>query len=321
MSWDPIDTVFRPWEIDRDEVRRLSALTPARGALHVAFEWTAVFATIAIAQRLQNPFAYILAVMVIGSRQHAMLILMHEAVHFRLFKSKRLNEFVGDVLLAWPCLVSMRSFSRNHLAHHQHLNTTEDPDIVRKQPDPEWRFPMPRSRLTWMILKQFTGLGFVYLVQVFRSLDKDAPDEGTAYKVARYGFYLAALGIIIYAGVFKLFVMYWVFPFLTWLMFIFRIRTMSEHPKVERTSAYSTSLEYKLGLVERMLVTPKFAFYHMEHHSYPSVPFYRLPQLHRALKANDRFRRALRPISYAGLVRECSEAPSRRLSSQTAKTA
>jgi fatty acid desaturase len=321
MSWDPIETTFRPWEIDRDEVRRLSVLTPLRGGLHVAFEWAVVFATIAIAQKLRNPLAYVLAVLIVGSRQHAMLILMHEAVHFRLFKNKRLNEIVGEVFLAWPCLVSMRAFGKNHLAHHRHLNTAEDPDIKRKRNDPEWRFPMPRSRLNWIMLKQFTGLGFVYLVKVFHSLDKNTDDETTRYKMARFGFYFAIAAIIIYAGVFKLFLMYWAVPFLTWLMFIFRIRTMSEHPKVERTSAYSTSLEYKLGLIERMLVTPKYAFYHMEHHSYPSVPFYRLPQLHRALVANERFRRALFPISYTGLLRECSEEASPSMSSSAAKTA
>ncbi len=320
MSWDPIETTFKPWDIDRDEIRRLSILTPGRGGLHVAFEWAVVFATIAVAQRFNNPLIYLLAVLIIGSRQHAMLILMHEAVHFRLFKSKRLNEIVGDLLLAWPCLVSMRSFSRNHLAHHRHLNTVEDPDIVRKQNDPEWRFPMQRRKLTRMILKQFTGLGFVYLVQVFRSLDKNTADETRLYKLARTGFYVAAAGVIIYMGAFKLFVLYWAAPFLTWLMFIFRIRTMSEHPKIERTSAYTTSLEYKLGLLERMLVTPKYAFFHIEHHAYPSVPFYRLPELHRALCANATFRQALRPISYAGLVRECSQPPAQSLSPSAAES-
>lgn len=314
MSWDPIEATFAPWDIDRDEIRRLSVLSPGRGALHVAFEWAVVFATIAVAQKLRNPFVYVLAVMVIGARQHAMLILMHEAVHHRLFKSKRLNEIVGDVLLAWPCLVSMRSFSRNHLAHHRHLNTAADPDIVRKQNDPEWRFPMRRSRLAWILAKQFTGLGFVYLVQVFRSLDKNAADETVTYKRLRMGFYAVALAIILYAGVFKLFLLYWALPFLTWLMFIFRIRTMSEHPKVERTSEYATSLEYRLSRLERMFVTPKYAFYHIEHHCYPSVPFYRLPELHQVLTANEAFRKALRPISYAGLVRECSEPPAAPLS-------
>lgn len=315
MSWDPIKTTFTPWDIDRDEIRRLSVLSPGRGALHVAFEWALVFVTIAVAQKLRSPFAYVLAVMMIGARQHAMLILMHEGVHYRLFKNKHLNELVGDVLLAWPCLVSMRSFSRNHLAHHRYLNTVDDPDVVRKQNDPEWRFPMPRLRLAWILFKQFTGLGFVYLVQVFRSLDKNAADETRSYKLARMGFYAAAVSIILYAGVFKLFLLYWAVPFLTWLMFTFRIRTMSEHPKIERTSQYATSLEYKLSLLERMLVTPKYAFYHIEHHSYPSVPFYRLPELHKALTTNEKFRKAQRPISYAGLVRECSEPAAPHLSS------
>jgi fatty acid desaturase len=306
MSWDPIETTFTPWDIDRDEIRRLSTLSPGRGGLHVAFEWAMVFATIAVAQKLRNPFVYVLAVLTIGSRQHAMLILMHEAVHHRLFRSKRLNEIVGDVFLAWPCLVSIRAFSRNHLAHHRLLNTAEDPDILRKGPDPEWRFPMRRSKLAWILAKQFTGLGFVYLVQVFRSFDQKGAGETRTYKRTRMGFYAAALAIVLYAGWFELFLLYWALPFLTWLMFVFRIRTMSEHPKVERTSAYAISLEYKLSLLERIFVTPKHAYFHLEHHCYPSVPFYRLPQLHRAMTANAEFRKALCPISYVGLVRECS---------------
>ena len=44
-----------------------------------------------------NPFTFVLAVMVIGTRQLGLAILMHDAAHGLLFANRRLNEWVGDL--------------------------------------------------------------------------------------------------------------------------------------------------------------------------------------------------------------------------------
>jgi fatty acid desaturase len=53
-------------------------------------------------------------------------------------------------------------------------------------------------------------------------------------------------------------------------------------------------------------VAPKNVNYHLEHHFYPSVPFYRLPQLHRTLMSKSEFKESVHITkSYLGVLREC----------------
>ncbi len=59
--------------------------------------------------------------------------------------------------------------------------------------------------------------------------------------------------------------------------------------------------------LERILVAPLNVGYHLEHHLYPSVPFYRLEELHRRLMRVDVFRNQARITrGVNGVIRECA---------------
>ena len=60
-------------------------------------------------------------------------------------------------------------------------------------------------------------------------------------------------------------------------------------------------------LWEKWFFAPHMVNYHLEHHLYPSVPFYNLPELHAAMMANPTYAaRAHMTRGYStGLVREC----------------
>ncbi|MFX6702308.1 fatty acid desaturase, partial [Acinetobacter baumannii] len=69
------------------------------------------------------------------------------------------NDWIAELFIAWPSFFSMRSFRRNHLAHHQYTNEPRDPDWARKQVDPDyWRFPRSRAAIAWLFLKDVLGL-------------------------------------------------------------------------------------------------------------------------------------------------------------------
>ena len=56
-----------------------------------------------------------------------------------------------------------------------------------------------------------------------------------------------------------------------------------------------------------MEIASKNVWYHLDHHLYPSVPFYNLPLLHAKLKELTGFQeRAHITKSYLGVLRECS---------------
>lgn len=67
------------------------------------------------------------------------------------------------------------------------------------------------------------------------------------------------------------------------------------------------------GLLDHLLIAPKNISYHNEHHFYPSVPFYRLPELHRELMQQEGYRAGVHlSPGYLGVIREClGKRPSR----------
>jgi fatty acid desaturase len=305
---DFIDTPFEGWAIDSIKVRELSRLSPARSIFHIALEWTIVFATISVSHRIGNPLVYILAIILIGSRQHAFLLLMHEATHWRLFNNRWLNDWVCEALVTWPVLASLRAFRHTHLQHHKNLNLPTDVDQRKKLEDPDWHFPLPRSRLLWSLARQFTGLGIWYVIKILRYTNASPEVSGQTrqYRMTRLAYYIVALALIIYFHVFTLFVFYWIVPLLTSLIAFNRMRVLSEHPPIERASEYNVLCSYRLGLTGRILFVPKNCYFHIEHHSYPSVPFFNLPSLRQELEANADFRAALCPVSYWELLKSLS---------------
>ena len=297
-----------PVKLTRDELRQLSTIDPIRSWLHIGAEWTTIIGTIWFSQRFWNPLLYLLAVAIIGARQHALLILMHDGVHYRLFRNRRLNDWVSEVLLAWPNLISARAYRRNHFAHHRYLNTQQDPDWARRQGDAAWVFPKHWGELARMMLRDLSGLGAIAFLRLARMLLTRDTGVNRSLNLARYGFYVLAAAVLGWAGLAKITIQYWFVPLFTWLIMIFRVRSIAEHSAMQPGStAYAQTRTTYVSPLERLFIAPKNVNYHIEHHFYPSVPFYRLPALHRALLAKPGFADSahLSP-SYLGVLKDAA---------------
>ena len=295
-----------PIKLSKDELRDLSELSPVRSTFHVVAEWTAILAAIALCQRHFSLLLYLLTVAFIGARQHALLILMHDGVHYRLFRNRRLNDWLSEIVLAWPNLISARAYRRNHFAHHRYLNTAQDPDWARRQGDPTWVFPKHWSRLAMLMLRDLSGLSAIYYLRLALMLLSKDTGVSRGFLVARYGFYAAAIAMLAWFGAIHLLLMYWFVPLFTWMTVIFRVRSIAEHSAIEgRANAYAQTRSTRASVLEHVFVAPKNVNYHIEHHFYPSVPFYRLPKLHRVLMSKSEFRDGVHITpGYLGVLRE-----------------
>src|SRR5260370_40875040 len=109
-----IPTVDVPIKLSKDQLQQLSKLNGLRGLFQGVAEWFLIIGSIWACQRFWNPVLYIVTVAFIGARQHALLILMHDGVHYRLFRNRAANEWVAELLLGWPLLISARAYRRNH---------------------------------------------------------------------------------------------------------------------------------------------------------------------------------------------------------------
>jgi fatty acid desaturase len=126
--------------------------------------------------------------------------------------------------------------------------------------------------------------------------------------IARVGYYVGAIFLMWYFGVLTQFFLYWVVPFMTFFFLLMYIRAVAEHFCDMDYSTIETGTRTVIPLFwERPFFSPHNVNYHIEHHIYPSVPFYRLPKLHKKLMENKSYVSQAH-ITYGyttGLLREC----------------
>ncbi|MEO8758275.1 MAG: fatty acid desaturase family protein [Devosia sp.] len=299
--------------LDAKTIKRLSVLTPWRTALAVGLDWLVIALAIAVSQYAHNFLVYIVAVVVIGGRQHAFGALMHEFAHYRFINNKVASDWIGDVFVAWPILASVDSYRRNHLAHHRYTNTDKDPDWVVKIGTRKFTFPQEWQSAVLSLVAYVVVIGsvldMVQAIQRLRALDTST----RAYKLTRLAFYLGWAVIFTLTGTWLQFLLYWLVPFLTVFFLVLYVRSVAEHFGGEMN--YGDELGSTRTILpffwETWFFAPHMVNYHLEHHLYPSVPYYNLPELHRALMANPTYAsRAHITRGYSiGLVRECLARP------------
>jgi fatty acid desaturase len=294
-------------DLTQEQLRKLSTLNPLRSVLQIAAEWLAIAGAIYLSTHHWNPLLYVLMVALIGARQHALLILMHEGAHYRLCRSRRLNDGVSELILAWPFFVTMRAYRSNHTAHHRHMNTDRDPDWNRKVDQPQWAFPKHWAELVWLLFGDLSGLNAIELMRLARSIAAQGSKPPRWFVLSRLGFYLAAAALIIATGGGPIFMLYWLIPYFTWLAMVLHLRSIAEHFSIpDGKGAHAGVRTTRLTLLERLMLAPNNINYHAEHHRFPSVPFYRLPELHRLLISAPEFRRSAHlSDGYFAVLREC----------------
>ncbi len=272
-----------------EEKRRLGAKSNVVGLLLVLHAWALILGSMAFFAWWPNPFTFLLGVMVIGGRQLGLAILMHDAAHGLLFADRRLNDWVGSWLCAFPVFTSLTLYRPYHLQHHRFTQQAGDPDLGLSAP-----FPISRTSLRRKIVRDLTGQT-AYLRrgdQIHRALGPaDAPlivRLGRLWQREK-GALLANAAMLVacsVAGYWWLYPALWLLPLATWYQFISRVRNIAEHAVVSDNDdpLRNTRTTYANPLM-RLLVAPYWVNYHLEHHLFMFVPCWRLPEAHRLLLA------------------------------------
>ncbi len=283
-----------------EKLRKLSQLNPIVSSSCITLEWLSIFFAMWICTRVQHPLLYLAVVIWIGARQHALGVLMHEGAHHLLFRHKRLNDWVAELLLAWPIFGTMHSYRARHFEHHRYTNTAQDPDWVLNRPGDlraahGWR----RTMSVLLGLNRSSK-------EVRRLLGSFGAGETRRLLAARLLCYGFVGSIVALLHLWQVFLMFWVVPLMTWGVFVMRLRGLAEHFAVEGDHVFTESRTTYPSWFERLLIAPHHVNYHIEHHLYPSVPFYHLPQLHALLKEHAVYQqRAHITRSYWRVLLEC----------------
>ena len=116
--------------LPRELVQELTRRSAWRATLAVLGD-LAVLA-IAIAAGLAywpNPLILLICILVIGTRQHALFVIAHDAAHYLLYENRVLNDVVGRTCAMLQGL-SMCTYRVIHRMHHNNLYGELDPDTA-----------------------------------------------------------------------------------------------------------------------------------------------------------------------------------------------
>jgi fatty acid desaturase len=277
------------------QIRELTRLKVWRGLLAIALDWAVIICCFWLALRFQHWTVWVAAAIVIATRQHALLVLMHDASHYRLLRNRQWNDRLSNWLLAYPVFLTTATYRRHHLAHHRFLNTDDDPDLMRKKGLEDWLFPKTRLELARVLLKDLIGINTLITFRLLVNISKLGKGRMTAAKNSggqkaafNYGlviYYALCLTAIVYRGLWLPVLLLWFVPALTLMAMILRLRIIAEHFGVPNHTQLDMSRNTLYSLPERLLFAPHNVGYHLDHHLHTAIPFYNLPRFHRLLSS------------------------------------
>lgn len=276
---------------DRDLLKSLGKPAPYRLLLQTGIEWFWIVVLIVAASWFSNTAVSFLCILLIATRQHALLALMHEYSHYQLSRRHAwLNDLIGDVFTALPFFITIPGFRRNHLPHHRHATTDQDPNWVATLKKARYRFPKTRTQIAIEIAKHCIGW---YTLADLKGYTIDAGMAVNLPRITRVNRAVCAIFLVTAVSWFDLWwtvLLYWIVPLSTFLMAILYVRDMGEHFGMV-SPGIAGSRTVLAGWFERILICQNGVNFHTEHHLFPSVPFFRLRRLHDALMQDKRYRR------------------------------
>lgn len=277
------------------QIRELTQLKVWRGLAALCLDWVVIIGCFWVALRFQHWAVWVASAFVIGTRQHALLVLMHDATHYRLLRNRRWNDRLSNWLLAYPLLLTTTNYRRHHLAHHRYLNTDEDPDWTRKKGIKDWVFPKTWRELVGVLLRDLLAVNMLSTLRLVVNISKrgagqagapagkqaDKRSAGSSYGMLFY--YAICLVAVTWGGLWLPVLLLWFVPALTVLPTILRLRIIAEHFGVPNHNQLNMSRNTRYSLIERLVFAPHNVGYHLDHHLHTAIPFYNLPRFHRLL--------------------------------------
>lgn len=272
--------------------RSLYAVRPARVLFDIARSYLLIAVALFVAFRYRTPLTWAGAVLVIGSQQYALQILLRDGLHGRLLASKQHNDLLCRVTLANFLFTPFAPFRDKHLAHHRHLGTVQDPDRYYHCSEDKARKP---DYLLFLTAFRSIILTLIRAGAPKRKVQSESEAETTATPVRRSGradvlvvllTNLLLLGGLTVAFGWYGYFLFWMLPFIVGVYVPQNFRSFAEHAQAEADELADTHrlVTFVSNPIERWFFAPNNMNFHAEHHLYPAVPYYSLPKLRRFLE-------------------------------------
>ena len=214
--------------------------------------------------------SYLAACLINGTAGYFLFSPMHDAIHSSVGRSKKLNLWVGRItFLYFSSLVAFELMRFIHFRHHRNANGEGDEADNIVQSGPAWLRP-----LKWPFIDLIYGWKYL-------GYWKDRPKSETRSVIIMFLTTLVVWPWLIINGYLMELLMFWIIPqriSFFFISFIFVYLPHVPNEISEKEDAYrATSIREGM----EWLLSPLMMYqnYHLVHHLYPNVPFYRLVKI------------------------------------------
>ena len=216
--------------------------------------------------------SYLAACFINGTAGYFLFSPMHDAIHSSLGRSKQLNLWVGRIsFLFYSSLVAFELMRFIHFRHHRNANSDEDEADGVIQSGPGWFRPLKWPFLDLIYAWKYFGQGYW----------KERPKSEKRNIIIMALITLVMWPWLVINGYLMELLMLWIIPqrisfFLIAFIFVYLPHVpndVSEQDNAYRATSIREGMEW--------LLSPLMMYqnYHLVHHLYPNVPFYRLVKL------------------------------------------
>jgi len=306
--------------ITPEEKKELMEMNDWVGIREVGMHWLWIVFALLLPYFFFNPFTVVLSLFILGGKQLACAILLHDASHFSVFKNKKINDWVGSWLGAYPIFQNMLNYRPYHRTHHLHTGLEEDPDLLLTR-----GYPTTRKSMFRKFFRDLSGQTGIKALFGLIMMDLGYIEYNLGNKIVRvsqkdrtWGQFFAVFfgklwkpilaNLIIFLPLFLFasgwLYLLWVGAYLTTFQFCIRVRSMAEHSMVEdATNPLLNTRTTYANFLEKMLFAPYHVNYHVEHHMLMGVPSYNLPKVHQIIKKRGFFEKGVLEHNYWSIIK------------------
>ena len=211
-----------------------------------------------------------------GASLHGICLFTHEGVHGTLYKNTWINNLIGS-LCGYVVLQTMAGYRVLHLKHHKYLNIEGDPGLLKTYVSNKYII----TAMEWgYFLFGYVAFLSVIPYQGFKQGTKEDRLLITRDIIFMILFIWLSLSLV----PFEWLIHGWLIP-MVFVHFMMNIRGMSQHLMLEEHHDPYKGARTIVAhpIVDFFLCNEN---YHIEHHLYPTVPWYNLKKVHGLIKNN-----------------------------------
>lgn len=206
--------------------------------------------------------------------------IVHFGSHYNLSKNKKLNDFLINIFCAFPVMQTVSSYRTFHLRHHSRYGSDIDPCKIRFE-----KFIQQDKKNSLMYIKFIIRNLPSYFIEYYKELGSKVQN------ISIYFFYHLTF-FIFFCIIFSLDFAFFSCLLINISMFIIlpvirSIAEYDEHNYKKSNNLFETTFN-NLSLTDFLVFHPAGDGYHIIHHLFPAIPWWKQRKAHFYLLENDK---------------------------------